>query len=374
MMSSRRRVLDAARHRETDRVPLDYWSREDVTARLCAHLGVRDEEALYRRLGIDLRGIPIHEHHEEFEQKVTGTLGGFSECAGGRFIIHEDGRFEDAWAVVRRLGSDQLYDEWVSGPFVADTNLDSFPWPAGDIFDAVDVVRERVTAWRGEFALLGRLNLPFKIAWHMRGLENFLCDMLLNPSFARELLQRIARYEREKGLRLIRAGVDIVGIYGDIAMQDRMLVHLASWRELEKPLLAEMIAGFKAENPDLLVFFHSDGNTTEVMPDLIEIGVDIVNPIQPECMDPAVVKERFGDRITLHGTLSIQRTLPFGTVEDVRREVRDRVRTCGRDGGLILCPSNLFQNDIPLENIVALYDTILDEGAKDSTAVRAPAP
>ena len=374
MMSCRRRVLDAARHRETDRVPLDYWSREDVTARLCAHLGVRDEEALYRRLGIDLRGIPIHEHHEEFEQKVTGTLGGFSECAGGRFIIHEDGRFEDAWAVVRRLGSDQLYDEWVSGPFVADTNLDSFPWPAGDIFDAVDVVRERVTAWRGEFALLGRLNLPFKIAWHMRGLENFLCDMLLDPSFARELLQRIARYEREKGLRLIRAGVDIVGIYGDIAMQDRMLVHLASWRELEKPLLAEMIAGFKAENPDLLVFFHSDGNTTEVMPDLIEIGVDIVNPIQPECMDPAVVKERFGDRITLHGTLSIQRTLPFGTVEDVRREVRDRVRTCGRDGGLILCPSNLFQNDIPLENIVALYDTILDEGAKDSTAVRAPAP
>jgi hypothetical protein len=77
-------------------------------------------------------------------------------------------------------------------------------------------------------------------------------------------------------------------------------------------------------------------------------------------MDPAVVKERFGDRITLHGTLSIQRTLPFGTVEDVRREVRDRVRTCGRDGGLVLCPSNLFQNDTPLENIVALYDTILD--------------
>jgi uroporphyrinogen decarboxylase len=361
MMSSRGRVLDAARHRLPDRVPLDYWSREDVTAKLCAYLGVRDEEALYRRLGIDLRGITIDEHHEEFERKATGTLGGFSECAGGRFIIHEDGRFEDAWGIVRRLGSDQLYDEWVSGPFVADTNLDSFPWPAEDIFDPVDVVRQRVSAWGGEFALLGRLNLPFKIAWHMRGLENFLCDMLLDRPFARELLRRIAGYEREKGLRLIRAGVDIVGIYGDIAMQDRMLVHLASWRELEKPLLAEMIACFKAENPDLLVFFHSDGNTMEVMQDLIEIGVDIVNPIQPECMDPAVVKNRFGDRITLHGTLSIQRTLPFGSVQDVRREVLHRVRTCGRDGGLILCPSNLLQNDIPLENIVALYDTILDE-------------
>ncbi|MCX7038980.1 MAG: hypothetical protein NT005_07600 [Spirochaetes bacterium] len=374
MMSSRRRVLDAARHRETDRVPLDYWSREDVTARLCAHLGVRDEEALYRRLGIDLRGIPIHEHHEEFEQKVTGTLGGFSECAGGRFIIHEDGRFEDAWAVVRRLGSDQLYDEWVSGPFVADTNLDSFPWPAGDIFDAVDVVRERVTAWRGEFALLGRLNLPFKIAWHMRGLENFLCDMLLDPSFARELLQRIARYEREKGLRLIRAGVDIVGIYGDIAMQDRMLVHLASWRELEKPLLAEMIAGFKAENPDLLVFFHSDGNTTEVMQDLIEIGVDIVNPIQPECMDD------HPPRHSLH------------PADPALRHRRGRP-TRGPGQGADLRPRRR-PDPLPVEPVPERYSTgehsralrydpgrdlvtgqrTVRGGAKDSTAVRVPAP
>jgi hypothetical protein len=359
MMSSRARVRRAAAHQETDRPPLDYWSREDVTARLCAFLGASDTEALYRRLGIDIRHVPINEHHEEFEERANGILGGFSECADGRFIMHGDGRFEDAWGIVRRLGSDQLYDEWVSGPFAASTDLDSFLWPRGDIFDTAAVVRGRAARHGGEVALLGALNLPFKEAWHMRGLENFLCDMLLDPPFARELLQRIAGYEQQKGLRLIQAGVDIVGIYGDIAMQDRMLVNLPSWRALEKPILAAMISAFRAENPDILVFFHSDGNTTEVMPDLIEIGVDIVNPIQPECMDPAVVKRRFGRRITLHGTISIQRTLPFGSVEDVRNEVRERVATCGGAGGLILCPSNLLQNDIPLRNILTLYDTVL---------------
>lgn len=359
MMDSRTRVLRAAAHEETDRPPLDYWSREDVTTRLCTHLDVRDVEELYRRLGIDVRHVPIREHHEEFERKVTGSLDGFSECAGGRFIMYEDGRFEDAWGIVRRLGSDKLYDEWISGPFAATTNLDAFPWPEEDIYDPVETVRTRAASFRGQYALLGSLNLPFKMAWHMRGLESFLCDMLLDPPFARELLQRIAGYEQQKGLRLIQAGVDIVGIYGDIAMQDRMLVNLPSWRDLEKPILARMISAFKTENPDLLVLFHSDGNTMEVMPDLIEIGVDIVNPIQPECMDPAVVKERFGDAITLHGTISIQRTLPFGSPEEVRREVRERIRSCGQRGGLVLCPSNLLQNDIPLENIVTLYDTVL---------------
>jgi uroporphyrinogen decarboxylase len=360
-MDSRTRVRGAAAHEETDRIPLDYWSREDVTARLCAFLGLADAETLYRRLGIDIRHVAIDEHHEAFDDRVNCTLGGFSECAGGRFIMHGDGSFEDAWGIVRRLGADQLYDQWVSGPFAASTDLDSFPWAGGDIYDPVEVVRERAALHGGRFALLGSLNLPFKMAWHMRGLENFLCDMVLDPPFARELLQRIAIYELQKGIRFIRAGVDVVGIYGDIAMQDRMLVSLPAWRALEKPILASMISNFREENPDILVLFHSDGNTMEVLPDLIEIGVDIVNPIQPECMDPALVKRMFGKRITMHGTISIQRTLPFGSVEEVRREVRERIRTCGQGGGLILCPSNLLQNDIPLQNIIALYDLVLEE-------------
>lgn len=362
-MTGKQRILAAVNHKPSDRVPVDYWARADVTSRLMSFLGLQTQEQLYQRLGIDIRKIPVAEHHLAFEARTTGVLKGASESCGRKYILHGDGSFEDAWGIVRRLGPDGLYDEWVSGPFVDTTDLDAFAWPQGEIYDSVECLKARVNAGQGEYALFGRLNLPFKIAWHMRGLENFLCDMLMDSGFAKSLLRRIARYETEKGLRLVAAGVDIIGIYGDVGMQDRMLVVPDAWRETEKPILADMIKAFKARNPGILMFFHSDGDIREVLPDLIEIGFNIINPIQPECMDPAAVKRDFGDRITLHGTISIQKTLPQGTVADVRREVRERIRTCGQNGGLIICPANLIQNDTPLENIIALYDAVHHESA-----------
>jgi uroporphyrinogen decarboxylase len=109
-------------------------------------------------------------------------------------------------------------------------------------------------------------------------------------------------------------------------------------------------------------FFHTDGNLMEVMEDLIEIGFDIIDPIQPECMDPYEIKERFGDKMTLHGTISSQRTLPFGTVEDVRNEVRERIERCGKNGGLVIAPNNVVQFDVPLENLLAVYETAKEVG------------
>jgi uroporphyrinogen decarboxylase len=364
-MNSKERVLKAVAHQPTDRVPVDYWSRTDVTNKLIAYLGLKSAEELYIRLGIDLRTIPLGMHDPAFEAKTTGILGGFSESCGGKYIIDADGRFEDVWGVVRRLGSNQLYDQWISGPFVATDDLDSFAWPDLNSFDSVETVQTIVKSYHNRFALMGKVSLPFKLAWHMRGFENFLCDMIGDPDFAKSLLERVAIYQREKGLRFIRAGVDIVGIVGDLGMQDRLMVNPKAWRQIEKPIIAEMIKAFKAENPHILIYFHSDGNILEILPDLIEIGVNIINPIQPECMDPVMVKEKYGEQITMHGTISIQRTLPNGSRADVQHEVCERIKTCGKNGGLIICPSNLFQNDTPLENIIAMYDAAVyynDEG------------
>jgi uroporphyrinogen decarboxylase len=109
-------------------------------------------------------------------------------------------------------------------------------------------------------------------------------------------------------------------------------------------------------------FFHSDGNLMPLMEDLIEIGFTIFDPIQPECMDPVEVKARFGDRVTLHGTISAQQTLPFGTVEDVRNEVLDRIERCGQNGGLVIAPNNVVQYDVPLENLLTVYETVKTVG------------
>lgn len=352
----RQRVLTAISHCQPDRVALDYWGRPDFTNRFVEFLQLDSVEEMYQKMGIDLRPIRVGERHEEFEQRTTGILGGASESSGSRYIFHEDGSFENAWGIVKRQGPNGLYDEWLSGPFVNTTDLDGFAWPSMDFISSVESLKEQARPYGDQYALFGRtISSPFTEAWMLRGMENFLCDMSVDPGFARELLDRVAAYAKEKCLRLIRAGVDILGIYGDVAMQDRMLVVPRVWRELEKPLLAEMVDCFRAENPELLMFFHSDGDISEVMDDLIEIGFDIIDPIQPECMDPAEVKRQYGDRITLHGSISMQQTLPYGSTEDVRKEVELRIRTCNQDGGLILGPATMIQNDVPFENVVAMY-------------------
>ena len=140
-------------------------------------------------------------------------------------------------------------------------------------------------------------------------------------------------------------------------MQDRLFMDPGLWRSIDKPVIQKMISVFRSENPGIYLFFHSDGDISEIMPDLIEIGINIVNPIQPECMNVNRIKEQYGECITLHGTLSIQKTLPFGSEDDVQSEVADRINLCGKNGGLILCPANLLQNDTPLANIVRIYKT-----------------
>ncbi|MBI4025866.1 MAG: hypothetical protein HY360_12850 [Verrucomicrobia bacterium] len=161
-------------------------------------------------------------------------------------------------------------------------------------------------------------------------------------------------------VRMARAGVDMINIVGDVAMQDRIIMGGAALRRADKPRFAKLIAAGRAVNKDLHFFFHSDGKLTDLMDDLVDIGFDVINPIQPECMDPLEIKKRWGHRITLHGCISLQRTLPFGSVADVKREVETLVRECGRNGGLVLMPSNVIQPDTPVENIIACYHTARD--------------
>ena len=202
--------------------------------------------------------------------------------------------------------------------------------------------------------------MPFKTAWELRGLEQTLVDYLLHRDFLEELYDRIFALNTEMCRQLATAGVDMITVVGDISMQDRLMMHPQSWREVDKPRLAFMIAESRRIKPDVHFFIHSDGDLREILPDLIEIGFDVINPVQPECMDPAELKLLYGDQITLHGTGSIQQTLPFGSVVDVRREVEHRIETCGYNGGLVLQPSNVIPYDTPLENVIAFFETARD--------------
>jgi uroporphyrinogen decarboxylase len=137
-----------------------------------------------------------------------------------------------------------------------------------------------------------------------------------------------------------------------------MLMSVRMWRTWLKPRLARVIAAAKSVRPAVLVFYHSDGDVTAIVDDLIEIGVDILNPVQPECMDPVALRRRYGKRVGIWGTIGTQSTFPFGSPDDVRREVRTRIETVGTDGGLFLAPTHMIEPEVPFENIVAFVDAV----------------
>jgi len=178
--------------------------------------------------------------------------------------------------------------------------------------------------------------------------------MILNEEYAECLLDRIAELQKFRAKRFALAGVDVILIGDDVGMQDRMLMSPATWRKWLKPRTAAIIAAAREVKPDVVFFYHSDGFIEPIIPELSEIGIDVLNPLQPECMDPAVIKERYGDRLAFWGTVGIQNTLPFGTPEDVEAEVKLRIETVGKGGGLYLSPTHVIAPEVPYENLFAL--------------------
>lgn len=207
---------------------------------------------------------------------------------------------------------------------------------------------------------------PFKQAWQLRGFDNFLMDLYTAPEFAAVLMRRLAEYSKAMGRRLAAAGADVIMIVGDVAMQDRMLFGADVFHSLVTPVFKDIVTSVRAEHA-VPFFFHSDGDIMPILPDLVEAGFTVVNPIQPESMDPVETKRLYGDRLTLHGTISVQTTLPKGTEDEVRRTVRRMLDECGKDGGLILSTTNDAMDDIPLANLLAFYD----EARSYSTALYA---
>jgi len=145
-----------------------------------------------------------------------------------------------------------------------------------------------------------------------------------------------------------------------VGTQSAMMISPQCWQRFFKPRMATFISEIKALRPQLKVAYHSDGMISPIIPELIEIGVDVLNPIQPACMDPAQIKRQFGDKLCFWGSIDEQHTLPFGTPADVQQEILKRLNTIGKSGGLILAPTHHVQLDTPLENFWAMHKAIIE--------------
>lgn len=239
--------------------------------------------------------------------------------------------------------------------------VEEYPWPEEPPYDdayyaalkkSADEIKAR------DLIAVGNGGSIFEQAWYLRGMDDLFADFILNEDLAAALLDKITgfcvRSARAAGI----AGADMLGTGDDVGMQKRMLMSPDEWRKWIKPRFASVIAAAREHKPDIHVRYHSDGNVEPIIPDLIEIGVTILNPVQPECMDPVKLKEMYGDRLSFDGTIGIQTTMPFGTPEDVDREVKHRIETVGKGGGLIIGPTHVLEPEVPLENIKAFLDAV----------------
>jgi len=340
-MTSRERVLLALAHEQPDRVPRDFWAEPPTMARLFAHLGHRDEERLLRELGIDCRHLSVEPDARSIGGDVWQTMW------GERFVYRDT-----PWGPMR----EDLPGALAGAEALAE--VEGFDWPSPALLDHAAL--PGLCARHEQFALI----YGFADIWQrpalVRGWEQFFLDMAQRPEIAHALCRRFTDFYLEDYARAAAATggrIDIYLVISDLGSQRGPLISLAMFREFVAPCLRQMCD--RIHDLGGKVLFHSCGAVAGFIPELIEAGVDILDPIQPTDpeMAPERLKARFGDRLCFHGGIDMQRLLPRGTPEEVTAEARRYCDVLGAGGGYILSPAHLFQPDVPPENVLAMYRT-----------------
>ncbi len=379
-MKPRERVLAAIHHEEPDRVPICIGVSNATSMKmkpyraLKALLGIEapdryvydwpelgtalPDEATMRRLHSDVRGVlDLEPEHIRARNKARPP--------------HTP--YIDSW------GSGQVElteDVWFPGvhPLADATTIEAietYPWP--DMNDPTRVAHVRAQAQKlreeGEYAIVGTpwLLFPFERAHAMQGLDRFMMNMVHHPDFAAALLRKITdvcKVLMGNFLRECGDLIDIIKIGDDLGTQSGLMISPKMYRRFLKPLHAEFIAFIK-ERTDAKVFFHTDGDVFDLIPDFIEIGVDILNPVQTSAGRMANLEElkrRYGQHIVFCGAIDTHRILPYGTPEEVRQEVRRVINILGPGGGYMVASVHTIMNDVPPENILAMVDAVEEFG------------
>ena len=346
-LSSRERVRLALEHKETDRVPI---------AMVCINEPPRSQFDGY-----------LKREHDTSLQTYLDTILDISsvgpEYAGPRLPPGQD-----IWGVIRTPVSfgGGTYDEISHYPVAEAEGADDiakYAFPTAEIFD-YSVLPERIKALqqdRERCLMISNANI-FETSWYMRGFEQIFMDMIMNPELVHAIMRRVADFyvaHFTKALSSAKGIIDLAFTADDIGGQNGLLMSLDMWEQFIKPYHLEVntvIHEFGAR-----VIYHTDGAVMKAVPGLIDMGIDVLQALQFDAagMDPVELKTKYGPRLCFEGGVSVQRTLPFGTAEEVRQEVQRLISVLGKGGGYILGPSHAIQAGTPPENILAMFETAL---------------
>ena len=378
-MTSRERVLAAINHREPDRVPLDIGGGGSTSIvvegyeKLKRYLGkeaetgdtqylsknyriARVDESIMRQLGADCRSISIK---SPMNWKPPAS---------------DPGTYKDIWGITWKevhYAENGFYHEVADYP-LADAelgDLDNYPWPdpddpgyiAGLDHDAKSLYDKT------EYAILGdsRFKSLWELGYSLRGYDRLLMDLVLNPTFFSALMSRLLEINIAGTGRFLDAVGPYIQVFraaDDLATQNGLLFSPELYRKLLKPVYKKYFDFVKSKT-DAKIFYHSCGNVVDLLDDLIEIGVDIINPVQVSAMgDTAELKKRFGERLVFWGGVDTQHVMPHGNVQDVESEVQRRIHDLGPGGGYVAAAVHAIQPDVPPENIVAMAGAVREFG------------
>jgi uroporphyrinogen decarboxylase len=361
-MNRKERFLKAINHEEPDRVPYDTRFTPEARIKLIEHF------ELTKKYGDSIRTISTNgaevdylavEMGHDFLLTHLGPITGYYQGDGS-------GTYADEFGIVRRwvrTPDGAAFTEIVDPPLKTLEDVKAYALPDFEDERRYDTARQVIKEFGRDFGIMAGIPCTlFELAWYLRGMQRFLMDWASEKEFVHDYLNKLKRWVLVAGNIFAELGVDVIWIGDDVGNQQHMLVSPESWREYIKPIYTELFASWKRVSPNVKVAFHSDGYIEPIIPDLIEIGVDILNPIQPTCTDPEFVKEKYGDRLTLWGTVDNQHVMPLGTPDDVEQEVKLRIRQCAAGGGFLISPTHRIQPQTSVENIVRFYETVKECG------------
>jgi len=366
-MNSRERVKMVLEHKEPDRVPLDLWGcasrvHTDLYLEIMKHLDMEVRPQDHIRKGstteyVDYRLSDIV--GSDFRHIHIGKADYFTK------YTDDDGNIIDEWGVGRKMIG--IHPSLTYHPLADATveDLDNYKWPTAKDPGRIRGIKEQAKDWyeNTDYAISSTTaisGLFLEICQYLRGVEQFLMDLYINPEFAHKLIEKVTDIIIEMNvyfLEPVAEYVEWIEFTSDYGTQSSLFISPDIFRKFFKESHRKLAKAIKEVNPNVKVFLHSCGSVKDIIPDLIDAGVDILNPIQPLAtgMDSGELKEKFGDKVVFHGAVDVQVAMN-GSLEDVEADVKLRMDSLKDGGGYICSHANHLQHDCPVENFFAMYE------------------
>lgn len=346
-MTNRENFLSLIRRQGYEHVPVEFVLCPYLQEVCRKELGAEDYQAYFQFPWRRVEDLRLQDQDtEKFRKYYTKPLA--------------EGADIDLWGVGHEKSPNSMHMTYMRHPLEDVETLEeirSYPFPDFANAESAHQAEQVRKIKEQDLIALGDMEMTiWECAWYMRSMEQLFCDMMDEDEIAEFLFDKVTELSTIRAVSYAKAGVDVLFFGDDIGMQHSIMMSEELYCRWIKPRLKKLIDTVKEINPEIVIFYHSCGFIEPFIPHLIEVGVDVLNPIQSECMEFEEIHRKYGDKISFHGTIGTQTVMPFGTPEEVKAAVWKNLDIAGEKGGLFVTPTHMVEPEVPLENLLAYVE------------------